>query len=175
MKVGGGGDSAENNCYMLEMWNKPNTNLPPSIPKTFVFTITKMSVFTITKMSCRDLVRWKQISFKNFINYGNFLPDSMLTYGILLKSFPNIYCQWPENYLYWLVFHSLAVHFKMVFHSLTVHFIKTFQQGTIAKQYVGPKILFMAEMFGRNLFLFDKIAEPCFCDCEHKCLRDRWK
>ena len=56
---------------MLEMFKKPNTNLPPMISKTFVF--------TITKMSFRDLVREKQISSKNFINYGNFLSDTMLT------------------------------------------------------------------------------------------------
>ena len=28
------------------------------------------------------------------------------------------------------------------------------------KHWVGPKILFMDEMFGRNLFLSDKIVEP---------------
>ena len=32
----------------------------------------------------------------------------------------------------------------------------------------------MNEMFGRNLFLSDKIVEPSFCDCEDECIRDRW-
>ena len=30
-------------------------------------------------------------------------------------------------------------------------------------------------MFGRNLFLSDKIVEARFCDCEDECLRDRWR
>ena len=30
-------------------------------------------------------------------------------------------------------------------------------------------------MFGSNFFLFDKIVDSRFCDCEDECLRDRWR
>ena len=88
----------------------------------------------------------------------------LLSDGTLLKIFPYMNREEQKTiYTDWLSC-SLAVHFR-----------KTFQQGTIGQHCVGPYISFTDEMFGSNLFLYDKIVDSRFCDCEDECLRDRWR
>ena len=52
-----------------------------------------------------------------------------------------------------------------------MHFRKVFQQGTIGKNPVGPKILFMDEMFGSSS---DMTKTHVFMT-EEECLRDQWR
>ena len=68
---------------MFEVWNKPGTGLPPSIPKAFVFTIAGTWV--------RDLFRWEQVASEHFIRKRNFWSSAVLRAGSLLVSFSEIY------------------------------------------------------------------------------------
>ena len=50
---------------------------------------------------------------------------------------------------------------------------KLFSRGSPGKHCVRSKFSLMDEVFGRNLFLSDRIVESRFCDFEDECLRDR--